>query len=130
MTDSLRLKRDVPMIGTKGAVLSDPSVVGYLRKHWPQRVDSAGEEVWTEVWTDGPGPSHAAPQPPPGKGSAISTSALVAADMFERHAAGLNKYGVAHQHDNGRDHLIDAYQEALDLCIYLRAEIERRKVSK
>lgn len=29
--------------------------------------------------------------------------------------------------DNGRDHLVDAYQEALDLAVYLRAEIEKRK---
>lgn len=27
---------------------------------------------------------------------------------------------------NGRDHLVDAYQEALDLAVYLRAEIARR----
>jgi len=48
-------------------------------------------------------------------------------DMLARDVEGRRKYGVAHQHDNGRDHLVDAYQEALDLCCYLRAELERRK---
>jgi hypothetical protein len=53
---------------------------------------------------------------------------LVIADMNERDEMGARKYGTQHQHDNGRDHLIDAYQEALDLVCYLRAEIERRRV--
>ena len=51
---------------------------------------------------------------------------LVAADIAERKAFGLEKYGTVLQAGNGRDHLVDAYQEALDLCCYLRAAIERR----
>lgn len=47
--------------------------------------------------------------------------------MKERDEFGAKKYGIGHQHDNKRDHLIDAYQEALDLALYLRAEIEERK---
>lgn len=39
---------------------------------------------------------------------------------------GREKYGTDLQASNGRDHLVDAYQEALDLCCYLRALIERR----
>lgn len=52
---------------------------------------------------------------------------LVLKDMEDRRLHGIEKYGLPVQADNGRDHLIDAYQEALDLCVYLRAEIERRK---
>lgn len=47
------------------------------------------------------------------------------ADMAERDRLGRERYGTPLQADNGRDHLVDAYQEALDLCVYLRAEAER-----
>jgi hypothetical protein len=67
-------------------------------------------------------------QKPPEKGAARATWDLVIDDMKERDSFGESKYGVRHQHDNGRDHLADAYQEALDLAVYLRAEIEKRKV--
>lgn len=67
------------------------------------------------------------PQPPPRLGNATPTMALVRADLEERALMGLAKYGTPHQADNGRDHLIDLYQELLDACVYARAEIERRK---
>ncbi len=67
------------------------------------------------------------PQPLPQFGVGPKTWQLVIDDMNERDEMGARKYGCRHQHDNGRDHLVDAYQEALDLCVYLRAEIERRK---
>jgi hypothetical protein len=51
---------------------------------------------------------------------------LVHEDLDERAALGRATYGMNLMSDNGRDHLIDAYQEALDLCMYLRAEIENR----
>jgi hypothetical protein len=71
-----------------------------------------------------------APQPPPTHGEATPTWALVVQDMKARDAMGGAKYGVRHQHDNGRDHLIDLYQELLDGCCYVRAEIERRRAAK
>ncbi len=51
---------------------------------------------------------------------------LVVADMTARDAEGRRKYGVPLQPHNGRDVLIDAYQEALDLCVYLRQAIYER----
>lgn len=51
---------------------------------------------------------------------------LVLKDMEERRKHGIEKYGVPVQPDNGRDPLVDAYQEALDLCVYLRQAIEER----
>jgi hypothetical protein len=45
---------------------------------------------------------------------------LLIADMRERDLLGTKKYGVRLQSHNGRDALIDAYQEALDLVVYLR----------
>lgn len=46
---------------------------------------------------------------------------LVKRDMAERHELGKKRYGTPLTADNGRDHLLDAYQEALDLVVYLRA---------
>lgn len=54
---------------------------------------------------------------------------LVLKDMEERRLLGIDKYGTPLQPFNGRDPLIDAYQECLDLCVYLRQAIEERKVS-
>ena len=51
---------------------------------------------------------------------------LVLKDMEERRLHGIEKYGVPVQPHNGRDPLVDAYQEALDLCVYLRQAIEER----
>ena len=51
---------------------------------------------------------------------------LVVADMTARDAEGRRKYGVPLQPHNGRDVLVDAYQEALDLCVYLRQAIYER----
>lgn len=67
------------------------------------------------------------PQPAPQPGEAPASVDLVVVDLAERKRHGVAKYGVAHQFDNGRDHCVDAYQEALDLSVYLRAEIEKRQ---
>jgi hypothetical protein len=48
---------------------------------------------------------------------------LVIEDMKVRNKDGKEKYGEYLQPWNGRDALIDAYQEALDLCVYLRQKI-------
>jgi hypothetical protein len=48
---------------------------------------------------------------------------LVLKDIEERDRNGLSKYGVRLQAFNGRRPLIDAYQEALDLVVYLRQAI-------
>jgi hypothetical protein len=44
-------------------------------------------------------------------------------DMRERNAIGTLKYGTPLQPFNGRNSLVDAYQEALDLCVYLKQRI-------
>ncbi len=51
---------------------------------------------------------------------------LVVEDMQERDRIGYKRYGTRLQAHNGRDALIDAYQEALDLAVYLRQTIEER----
>ena len=52
---------------------------------------------------------------------------LVLADIEARREFGLAKYGVPLRTHDGRKSLVDAYQEALDLVVYLRKEIEERK---
>jgi hypothetical protein len=52
---------------------------------------------------------------------------LVIEDMHERNRIGVERYGTPLQPFNGRDNLVDAYQEALDLVVYLRNEIEERR---
>lgn len=51
---------------------------------------------------------------------------MVVEDMQERDKIGRERYGTPLQVGNGRDALIDAYQEALDLVVYMRAEIAKR----
>jgi hypothetical protein len=51
---------------------------------------------------------------------------LVVADMQARKALGAQRYGVALQPFNGRDALRDAYEEALDLAMYLKQAIMER----
>lgn len=56
----------------------------------------------------------------------VAIQDLVIADIQERKRMGIEKYGTPLQAHNGRDALVDAYQEALDLCQYLRQAIEER----
>ena len=46
--------------------------------------------------------------------------------MKDRDIIGRMRYGTPLQPHNGRDALADAYQEALDLCAYLRQAIFER----
>lgn len=55
---------------------------------------------------------------------------LVVEDMVGRDKMGREKYGRPLQPLNGRDQLVDAYQEVLDLAVYLRAEIEERRLRR
>jgi len=52
---------------------------------------------------------------------------LVEADMRARIAKGAKEYGEPLTSRNGRDALWDAYEEALDLCMYLRQAIAERE---
>ena len=48
-------------------------------------------------------------------------------DFWERKRFGIEKYGVALQAKNGRNYLLDAYEESLDQAIYLRGYISSSK---
>ena len=66
------------------------------------------------------------PEPQPEKNNQPAVWDLVLADIKERDQIGANKYGIRLQPFNGRDVLKDAYQEALDLVVYLRQAIYER----
>jgi hypothetical protein len=65
-------------------------------------------------------------QPLPIPNSSIDIQTLVIYDIEARRRLGTERYGTALQAHNGRDALRDAYEEALDLCCYLRQLIEER----
>jgi hypothetical protein len=52
---------------------------------------------------------------------------LVEADLRARIAKGASEYGEPLTTRNGRDALWDAYEEALDLALYLRQAIAERE---
>jgi len=52
----------------------------------------------------------------------------VIADIEERIKVGIERYGTPLQPFNGRDTLRDAYEEALDLAVYLRSMISAQEV--
>lgn len=65
-------------------------------------------------------------QAPPIPNDNTSITRLVIHDLQNRERTGIAKYGTTLQAQNGRDPLMDAYQEALDLCQYLRQVLEER----
>ena len=65
-------------------------------------------------------------QPAPVANNLPAVWDLVVADMQARDKVGEARYGVRLQPHNGRDVLVDAYAEALDLCVYLRQAIYER----
>jgi len=65
-------------------------------------------------------------QPEPVANNSRPIWELVIADMHKRDHVGRERYGTPLQANNGRDALQDAYEEALDLAVYLRQAIEER----
>lgn len=78
--------------------------------------------------TDMPGVKNKAamhePMPIGGTGEVVLDQVLK--DLTDRSTVGVEKYGEPLRTFNGRDSLMDAYQEALDLVMYLRQAIMER----
>lgn len=68
-------------------------------------------------------------QPAPKPNNLPAVWDLVMIDMLIRDRQGAEKYGTRFQPHNGRDMLRDAYEEALDLAVYLRGAIYERDAS-
>jgi len=92
-------------------------------------IQRPGKEVWLRVCRecrraiDENG--AAAPQPAPVEGK-TEVYPLVLADIEARVALGRERYKTTLQTYNGRDPLWHAYQEAIDLVMYLRQAIAER----
>lgn len=69
--------------------------------------------------------SAASPQPDP-RGAGDVVLGLVLKDLIDRSEMGRSKYGTLLRTGNGRDALWDAYQEVLDLAMYLRQELREQ----
>lgn len=78
-----------------------------------------GDYTWAEV-------EAAQLQPMPVHNDLDPVYKGVIADIYARHRKGVETYGEPLRPHNGRDALLDAYQEALDLCMYLKQAIEER----
>jgi hypothetical protein len=74
-------------------------------------------------WSAGREERAAQVQPQPQSGSA-EIYPLVIADIQARVAAGREKYGTTLQANNGRDALLDLYQELIDAVFYVRQLME------
>ncbi|MCP4365406.1 MAG: hypothetical protein GY800_08940 [Planctomycetes bacterium] len=66
--------------------------------------------------------NHHTQEPAP-TGDGREVLAEVLKDLKERDKVGRVKYGTPLKTNNGRRALVDAYQEALDLCMYLKQTI-------
>lgn len=73
---------------------------------------------------------HVEEQPAPVPNDLPSVWPLVMQDMADRDQLGRERYKVPLQPFNGRDALKDAYEEALDLVVYLRQAIWERDANK
>lgn len=63
------------------------------------------------------------------RGIGTEIAALVQKDIQFRVEIGIQKYGETLKAFNGRRALVDAYQEVLDLAMYLRQKIEEEDQS-
>lgn len=68
-------------------------------------------------------------QPMPTKNDLCDVFDLVRADLDVRARVGMDTYGTVLQPFNGRDPLWDAYEEAIDLVVYLRQAIEEKRLT-
>lgn len=91
---------------------------------WQPRADAVGTRQEPAGAPIGTAAIPAQPDPVPSANPAAWS--LVMRDMLARDEMGRQKYGVRLQPGNGRDTLRDAYEEALDLAVYLRTAIYER----
>lgn len=110
-----------PLRGLSYARPASPRVPTYFEES-----DTGKIRVWTgQAWVETERPAHI-DQPPPAPNDGPVIQNLVIDDMRARLAVGIPRYGTGLQPHNGRDALRDAYEEALDLCAYLRQAMYER----
>ena len=81
-----------------------------------------GYSNWTSLYSKA---SESEPKP---TGNGQTVLYLVLKDLIDRAEVGKKEYGTYLKTNNGRSALTDAYEEALDLCMYLKqALLESQK---
>lgn len=90
--------------------------------------DLDAKDISVQAFPDGRSKTEPGDQPMPTvrDGSAFIVD-LVKADLEKRASLGERRYGTRLQAHNGRDALLDAYEEACDLVCYLRQAIAERE---
>jgi hypothetical protein len=117
----------------------DPNFQPELSPSQPQHNPTAEDGDW-EVWepcfphedderfesdlTSGMNPATGEEPTPNGEGDDVAS--LVHEDLERRVEEGAEQYGERLTTENGRDALVDAYQEVLDTALYLRQELAER----
>lgn len=71
--------------------------------------------------------SHGQPAPT-GNGNPVTPEVIL--DLLQRRQQGMKKYGTELKTENGRDAKMDAYQEALDLVMYLKQSLMEDEVTQ
>lgn len=88
--------------------------------------DTSGQFIRHLVGLSRDGSAVAGEQPAPVPNRLPAVWDLVIGDMRARDRLGRERYGVPLQPDNGRDNLLDLYQELLDSAVYCRSELFKR----
>lgn len=103
-------------------------VIGLVRDDWFKHKFGDAEpakQFEPFVSAEDSDPATVKQSAPKGKGNPIL--GMVLADLTNRALEGKEKYGEPLLANNGRNALWDAYQEALDLAMYLRQAIEEQE---
>lgn len=107
--------------------VSLPEIEQRLLQSMAQMVSVNLDKEITADWKWVEGKMNASRHEPPPRPGEKRVLDLVLADLRARAEAGKIKYGTYLMTRNGRDALMDAYQEALDLVMYLRQELEEKE---
>ena len=106
------------------------------RQRWIRLPDSELNDEETEIkrfvqaylsehGEDSYDPKQDQPDPETNENQTDVTTEVVK-DLEKRAEYGKEQYGTRLKSNNGRDALLDAYEEALDLCVYLKQELIER----
>ena len=106
----------------------DPAIAPIRDGRLVDRPTEVVERVMTPAVPSPAVPSPATAEQPAPDETSIHPAVwdLVRQEMLERDREGQRRYGTRLRGFNGRDALVDAFQEALDLCVYLRQAIYER----
>lgn len=102
-------------------------VVYGMEDHCPvPDCDRSGKQTHEHTYGLGEKSQREGDQPPPILNASRDIQSLVIEDMEARRALGIKRYGTALKAHNGRDALVDLYEELLDAVMYAKQAIVER----